>query len=128
MKSHFYVFLLFSSVAFGQAKLFEPKLISDGQSFGLTISPDGRDLFFVKAFGGRDTLQIYHSEKINGQWQKPMPAAFADTTLKQIDPAFSPDGNTILYNSLTSGENGFDVTSQIEQQQAGQHPKDFPIL
>ncbi|MBC7934205.1 MAG: PD40 domain-containing protein [Rhizobacter sp.] len=102
-------YILISNIAFGQVKLFEPNLISDNQAFGLTISPSGKELFFVKSFGGRDTLQIYHSMKVNGQWQIPTLATFADTRFRQIDPAFSPDGNTILFNSLNTAQNSFDI-------------------
>lgn len=111
MKRYFYIvtFITISNIAFGQVKLFEPTVISDNQSFGLTISPKGKEVFFVKSFGGRDTLQIFHSIKVNGKWQKPILASFADTKFKQIDPAFSPDGNSILFNSLSSNENSFDI-------------------
>ena len=107
--SYLLTFIIFSNITFGQVKLFEANIVSDNQSFGLTISPNGKEIFFVKSFGGRDTLQIYHSKKLNGQWQKPTLAFFADTRFKQIDPTFSPDGNTILFNSLTSTENSFDI-------------------
>lgn len=111
MKRHLYLLtlILASNIAHGQVKLFEPDLISDNQSFGLTISPNGKEIFFVKSFGGRDTLQIYHSMKVKGKWQKPKLAPFADTKFRQIDPAFSPDGNSVLYNILTSNENSFDI-------------------
>lgn len=98
-----------ANIAVGQAKIFEPGLISDNQAFGLTISPNGKELLFVKSYGGRDTLQIYQSSKINGVWQKPVLAFFADPNYKQIDPAFSPDGKTILFNSLTSAQYSFDI-------------------
>lgn len=107
--SYLLTFIIISNITFGQVKLFEANIVSDNQSFGLTISPNGKEIFFVKSFGGRDTLQIYHSKKLNGQWQKPTLAFFADTRFKQIDPTFSPDGNTILFNSLTSTENSFDI-------------------
>ncbi|MEJ7693049.1 hypothetical protein [Daejeonella sp.] len=100
---------MISNIVFGQVKLFESGLISDNQSFGLTISPNGKELLFVKAFGGRDTLQIFYSTNVNGTWQKPILASFADTRYRQIDPVFSPDGQTVLFNSLTSIENSFDV-------------------
>lgn len=103
------IFLIISKITIGQVKLFEPTLISNNQSFGLTISPDGKEVFFVNSFGGRDTLQIYQSKKINGQWTKPALASFSDTRFKQIDPIFSPDGKSILFNALTSGENSFDI-------------------
>ena len=103
------IFVVFSSIAFGQVKLFEPQLIPKNQSFGLAVSPNGKELLFVRSYGGRDTLQIFYSKKVNGQWEKPTLASFADTRYKQIDPAFSHDGKTVLFNSLTSPENNFDI-------------------
>lgn len=111
MKTNIYLltFFLITNISFGQIKVFETNLISDNQAFGLTISPNGKELFFVKSFGGRDTLQIFHSTKVKGKWQKPTLATFADPRFKQIDPTFSPDGNTVLFNSLTSNHNSFDI-------------------
>lgn len=98
-----------SAISMGQAKIFEPILISDNTAFGLTISPNGKELLYVNSFGGRDTLQLFQSKKIKGLWQIPEPAFFSDARLKQIDPFISPDGNTILFNSRTSEQKNFDV-------------------
>lgn len=100
---------LVSTLAQSQVKIFEPGLISDNQSFGLTVSPNGKEIFFVKSFGGRDTLQIFHSIKVKGRWQQPKLAPFADTKFRQIDPSFSPDGKIVLLNILTSNGNNFDI-------------------
>jgi len=100
---------LITNIAMGQVEVFEPNLISNNKSFGLTISPNGKELFYVKSFGGRDTLQIYQSKKVNNRWMKPELAVFANTNFKQIDPTFSPNGNSILFNSLTSKESNFDI-------------------
>lgn len=110
MKLFTIVFSLFiSTFTFGQIKQFETNLITENDAFGATVSPDGNMLLYTKAYGGRDSLRIFQSQKINGQWQKPELAFFADTKYKQIDPAFSPDGKTILYNSLENAATSFDV-------------------
>lgn len=101
--------ILFSNICFCQVQIFAPNLISDHKAFGLTISASGKELLYVKSFGGRDTLQIYQSKKVKGKWLNPKLAFFSDTNFKQIDPAFSPDGNTVLFNSLTSKESSFDI-------------------
>jgi hypothetical protein len=62
------------------------------------LSPDGKEVYFTAAFGGRDSLQIYYSKKVKGIWQKPQPAPFSNRKFKQIDPFVSPEGNTILFN------------------------------
>lgn len=105
----FILALLISNIAFEQARVFEPNLVSNNQEFGATISPDGKLLLLVKSFGGRDSLQMFQSNKINGKWQKPELAFFANKNFIEIDPAFSPDGKSILYNSVVSKENGLDV-------------------
>lgn len=99
-----------------QAQLFEPGLISDGGVFGLTISPDGNTALWVKSNGRRDTLVILQSNKINGQWSKPVPASFSSASAqwKDIDPIFSPDGKTVLFQSTRQvpdrpNRTGFDI-------------------
>lgn len=82
-------------------QVFEPGIISSGGDFGLTISSDSKTAFWVRSNGGRDTLIILQSEKRNGKWQKPVPASFstANAEWKDIDPVFSPDGKTVLFQS-----------------------------
>lgn len=82
-------------------QVFEPGIISTGGEFGLTISPDSKTAFWVRSNGGRDTLIIMQSEKRNGKWQKPVPAVFstANAEWKDVDPMFSPDGKTVLFQS-----------------------------
>lgn len=99
-----------------QIKMFEPGLISDGGVFGLTISPDGNTALWVKSNGKRDTLVILQSNKINGSWTKPVTASFStnDAKWKDIDPIFSPDGKTVLFQSNRPvpdrpGRTGFDI-------------------
>lgn len=98
------------------AQLFEPGLISDGGVFGLTISPDGNTALWVKSNGRRDTLVILQSNKINGRWSNPVTASFssADAKWKDIDPIFSPDGKTVIFQSTRKvpdqpGRTGFDI-------------------
>jgi hypothetical protein len=95
----FAVLLSFSSFAQPVQK-FEPGIISNGGVFGLTISPDGREAFWVQSNGGRDTLTILHSVLKNGSWSAPVNAVFSGNPgIKDIDPVFSPDGNTLLFQS-----------------------------
>jgi hypothetical protein len=101
--------LLFNLNSFSQASVFEPDVISNDQVFGGSFSPDGKEVYFTAAFGGRDSLQLFYSKKVKGIWQKPQPAPFGDRKFKQIDPFVSPDGNTILFNSNNNAPGDFDV-------------------
>lgn len=84
-----------------EPKLFMPGLISDGGVFGLTISPDSKIALWVSSKGKRDTLKIMESRKVKGVWTKPVVASFSTSTgeWKDIDPMFSPDGKTVLFQS-----------------------------
>ncbi len=95
---------------------FEPGKISNGGVFGLTISPDGNTALWVESNGGRDTLVIKESQKINGIWQQPEIASFSTATAawKDIDPIFSPDGQQVLFQSTRPvpdqpNRTGFDI-------------------
>ncbi len=81
--------------------IFEPGVISNGGVFGLTISPDSKTALWVKSNGKRDTLKIMESQKKGSKWTTPVVASFstADGKWKDIDPIFSPDGKTLLFQS-----------------------------
>ncbi len=98
-----------AGIAFGQATLFEPGIGSSNREFGLAISPSGENLFFVRAYGGRDSLRIFGSAKINGRWSDPQQAFFQNKGVNIIDPAFSPDGSSILINTMASGRDDYDI-------------------
>jgi hypothetical protein len=102
------VFFFLTFISFCQSieaqiepSIFEPGIISDDGVFGFTLSPDGKEAFWVKSNGGRDTLIIMTSVKARGKWQKPTPAFFSGKpgVWKDIDPVFSPDGTTLLFQS-----------------------------
>lgn len=112
-----------------EVKLFEPQTISNGQSFGLTMSPDGNTAYFVNSFGGRQRLELMQSEKKNGKWTTPKPAFFSEKGIREIDPFVSPDGNTILYNSRRSNDNQKekDLDVWMLKKQNGKWGKPFPV-
>ncbi len=109
--------LLFSvCTAQNEVQQFEPGLISNDGAFGLTLSPDSKTALWVDSKGKRDTLCIMESRKIKGKWQPPTVASFSTSKglWKDIDPIFSPDGKTVLFQSNRYVESmpnrrGFDI-------------------
>lgn len=104
MKSFFSLLLMLVSVftlAQNEPVLFEPDFISNDGVFGLTLSPDSKRALWVSSNGKRDTLQIMESKKEAGKWSKPTVAPFSSPNggWKDIDPVFSPDGKTLLFQS-----------------------------
>lgn len=111
------VFMATPVVAGNDSSMFEPGLISDGGVFGLTISPDGNHALWVKSNGKREKLVIMESFKAGGKWQAPRTVSFSGNDgWKDIDPAFSPDGKKLIYQSTrpVPGKplrKGFDIWS-----------------
>ena len=81
-----------------KAPLVAKDTISTGDVFGLTVAPDRQRAYFVRSYGGRDSLHLYTTDRQNGRWNKPRKAPFSGTH-KDIDPAFTPDGTALLFNS-----------------------------
>lgn len=97
-----FCFLGLSALAFlsgyGQARRFAPDTLSTNDSFGLTLTPDGREAFWVKSFGRRDSLWLMTATRSGRGWSQPKRASFSDVG-KNIDPFATPDGKLLLFNS-----------------------------
>lgn len=109
--------------------IFEPGIISNGGVFGLTISPDSKTALWVKSDGKRDTLKIMESHKKGSKWTTPVVASFstAGGQWKDIDPMFSPDGKTLLFQSDRRVESmpdrkGFDIWAVKKQKKGWSTP------
>lgn len=98
-----------------QPQLVQPGIVSTGGVFGYTLSPNGNEAFWVQSNESRDTLIILYSVKSTTGWSTPLIASFSGNySWKDIDPMFSPDGNTILFQSNRPVPNqperkGFDI-------------------
>lgn len=100
---------------YAQATLFHPQTFGRGGEFGLALSPNAKQALYVQSGGKRDTLLIMESRKQGGVWSAPIPASFSvRPEWKDIDPAFSPDGSLLIFQSTRPvpgkpGRSGFDV-------------------
>lgn len=74
-------------------QIFAPEFISTGiYTRDITISPDGDELFFSVAFGGRAFIMETHQE--NNSWTTPKVASFSGSDeWLDFEPHISPDGN-----------------------------------
>lgn len=77
---------------------FAPDTISTHDVFGLTLSSDGQKAYFVKSYGGRDSLHIYQATRSVTGWRKPEKLPIGGN-FKDIDPVVSPDGKRLIFNS-----------------------------
>lgn len=99
--------------------LFGKGMVSNDAVFGFTLSPDAKHAFWVQSNNGRrDTLYIKEATLKKGSFQQAQIASFsaeaASGKWKDIDPLFSPDGKTVLFQSTRPvpglpGRKGFDI-------------------
>ncbi len=85
------------------------------QEANLSITPDGKRMFFMSDRGGQkwsrrpDTLDrfdgdIWESERINGEWQAPRCLdATVNTGRGEDEPNISPDGQAVIFQSWQPG-------------------------
>ncbi|WP_310393587.1 hypothetical protein [Hymenobacter sp.] len=95
------VFLVLAApLAYAQATVFEPGVISRGQNFGFTLAPNGQHAYFVRATPKRDTLVLLESTRRGGRWQLPTPVPLGlPARVRNIDPFATADGRRLIFNS-----------------------------
>lgn len=77
---------------------FAPGIVSTGNVFASSFTPDGRTVFFTQATADRSRMQIMVSRWLGGRWQAPVRASFS-TGERQMDPHVSPDGSTLYFTA-----------------------------
>lgn len=85
-----------------------PGVVSNGHRFMVALTPDGGSLFTVErrfpVRGGPPSLVILESRRsASGAWGMPDTASFSGTW-RDIDPAISPDGRRLWFNSVRPAE------------------------
>ncbi len=72
--------------------------------WGPVFSPDGTELFYTRNPSGSQTYRIYYMKKTGGVWSKPIAAPFSDKNgAPEIEPAFTPDGKRLYFDSERRG-------------------------
>lgn len=94
----------------GEATVFAPDIAStEHAEIRLTLSPDGRTaLWFSRDRpGGAGGYDIWMSRRTGERWSAATPVSFNSTT-RDFDPAFSPDGRFVYFCSDRAGSVGGD--------------------
>lgn len=81
-----------------EAVRFAPGVISTGDVFASSFTPDGRTVYFTKATQDRTRMQIMQSTWAGGRWSTPTVAPFSTGT-RQMDPHVAPDGKSVLFTA-----------------------------
>lgn len=100
-----------------QRRVWLPDIVSTAGAteVRLAISPDGKTLFFgrIGAPDDPDGWDIYESVLEDGVWSSPQPACF-NSPDNDFDPAFAPDGRSLLFFSNRPGGEGGDDLWRVE--------------
>jgi len=95
------------------AVIFAPGVVSTGDVFASTFTPDGRLVIFTK-FAPPRPPTLMMSTLIDGQWTTPTVLPFSGT-YRDLDPAFTPDGTRLYFSSgRPSGPSPADTTSGVD--------------
>jgi hypothetical protein len=105
--------------------LFAPGVISTGDVFGSSFTPDGRTVYFTKATGNGRVMHIMQSRWSNGSWSTPTRAPFS-TGPRQRDPYVSPNGKLLYFTAprqrdATSTDPGGDWDTWVVPLTQGDH-------
>ena len=79
-------------------QIFAPGVISTGHEFGITFTPNGKELYFSR-FESKKPIHIFHAVMADGKWQQPEPISFSSDHWSDLDPFLSPDGTHLFFVS-----------------------------
>lgn len=77
---------------------FAPGVISNGDAFSSTFTPDGGTVYFTRASNDRSQMQIMRSRWTGRGWSAPVRARFSTGT-QQMDPHIAPGGKTLYFSA-----------------------------
>lgn len=95
------------------AVVFAPGVVSTGDVFASTFTPDGRTVVFTK-FAPPRPPTLMTAVLLDGRWTAPTVLPFSGV-YRDLDPAFSPDGARLYFSSgRPSGPSAADTTSGVD--------------
>ena len=119
------------------AELLEGDINTKYHEGNVSITPDGNRIYFDRNnyFGGKyakddegvNQINIYYSEKVNGNWQEVFAVPFNDSESSTGHPALSPDGNTLYFVSDRPGGKGSSDIYRVSISAKGVFGKPQPL-
>jgi hypothetical protein len=95
------------------ARIFALGVVSTGDVFASTFTPDGRTVAFTK-FSPPRPMTLMTSSFRDGHWTTAEPLPFSGTW-RDLDPAFSPDGTRLYFSSARpTGPSPADTTNGVD--------------
>lgn len=90
-----------------EVELIEGVLNTDDDEGVVSLSSDGKTMYFTRCLPNMPAGQIYQSSRSGGEWTEPtLIQLFADTTITVGHPAISPDGSKLYFVSDADGGHG----------------------
>jgi hypothetical protein len=95
------------------AQIFAIGIVSTGDVFASTFTPDGHTVVFTK-FSPPRPMRLMSSSFVDGAWTPPATLSFSGT-YRDLDPAFSPDGRRLYFSSARpTGPSPADTTNGVD--------------
>ena len=102
-----------AGLATDTAMVFAPGVVSTGDVFASTFTPDGRIVVFTK-FAPPKPATLMMSTLADGRWTTPVVLPFSGT-YRDLDPSFTPDGARLYFSSgRPSGPSAADTTTGVD--------------
>lgn len=95
------------------AQIFAPGIVSTGDVFSSTFTPDGGTVVFTK-LAPPHPMRLMSSTFVDGQWTPPATMPFSGT-YRDLDPFFAPDGRRLYFSSARpTGLTPDDTTNGVD--------------
>ncbi len=88
----------------GHPAIFAPQIISTGNEFAISFTPDGKEAYFTRT-GEKGALTIYQSNFDGENWSAPQVASFSGT-YRDADPFVTYDGQKLFFMSFRPFKDG----------------------